>query len=261
MFDLNKEICIQCGECARVCPFTCITMENGYPVMPLKKQKHCVKCLHCAAICPTQALTFPGMPCMEIRHEGDASTIQKDMKNLIITRRSIRNFKKEIIPMATIENMIRTTDFAPSAKNQHPQRWIVVHNPDMSVKVMNLVVEWVQNKHISMEIISQLEVGKNIVTMNAPHLIYGIAPKEGTFNGYADTIIAMRDLELMMHSEGIGSCWAGYLGRITDASLEIRALLGIQEGEKVHGALAFGYPDKEIYRRLPYKEKSPIIWK
>ncbi len=261
MFQLNKDRCIQCGQCARVCPFTCITLDSGYPDMAPKKQRACVKCLHCAAICPTEAIAFPGLSCEPMVPWEPGETAFLQTKNMMLTRRSIRNFKKDPVPRSVIEEVLRTSDFAPSARNQQPQSWLVVHKPETVAKVMKLVVEWVENKHISMEILSELERQNNIVTLDAPHLLIGIGPRAGKMNPYTDTVIALRDIDLLFHSRGIGTCWAGYLANLINASLELRAYLGIPADLQVYGAMAFGYPDNETYQRLPYKGNPPVQWK
>jgi len=261
MFDVNKDTCIKCGNCAKVCPFTCISMETGYPMMIEKKEPACMKCSHCAAICPMSALTFKGRPCGPELEEGFGKNKGAALVEVIASRRSRRDFERELVPQEVIEEIVRISDFAPSAKNQHPQKWVVVHHPKTVVKVMELVEKWVRENGVSLEILSELERGNNIVTLGAPHLILGCGPKEGKINPYTDTTIALTDIDLLLHAKGFGACWAGYLTRITNASNEIKELLGIQEEYQVFGTLAFGYPKKETYFRLPFKEKSEIFWK
>lgn len=261
MFEINRDKCVKCGKCERVCPFTCITMEEEYPEMVKRKIKACVKCCHCAAICPTEALSFPNMPCKSIKIKAKTEKDYIETKELIMTRRSIRNFKKTPVPIEIIEEIIRVSDYSPSAKNLQPQSWLVVHNPEKVDKIMELIVEWVNNKHISMEILSELENNNNIVTLGAPHLLIGCGPKDSKFNHATDIAIALRDIDLLMHSKGLGACWAGYLTRMINSSAEIRALLGIGEDLNVYGALAFGFPDDESYQRLPYRKNPQIIYK
>lgn len=261
MFKINEDKCIKCGKCAEVCPFTCISMENEYPEMKEAKRQACMKCLHCAAICPTEALIFDNMPCEKSQVQNPGENTYNEMKNMLLSRRSKRNFNNNQVPEDVISEIIRISDFAPSAKNQHPQNWIVVHEQSKAARVMELVVEWVKANQVSLEIISELENGNNIVTFDAPHLILGYAPREGKINPYTDTTIALTDIDLLFHAKGIGACWAGYLTRITNASKEIKELLGIGEEMQVFGALAFGYPEGEDYLRLPYKVKSKIDWK
>ena len=112
MFQLNKDRCIQCGQCARVCPFTCITLDSGYPDMAPKKQRACVKCLHCAAICPTEAIAFPGLSCEPMVPWEPGETAFLQTKNMMLTRRSIRNFKKDPVPRSVIEEVLRKLDYA-----------------------------------------------------------------------------------------------------------------------------------------------------
>jgi ferredoxin/multimeric flavodoxin WrbA len=47
----NKDVCIQCGKCARSCPLKLITLEP-YP----KRNGVCVKCHNCIRVCPTNAI-------------------------------------------------------------------------------------------------------------------------------------------------------------------------------------------------------------
>lgn len=95
--------------------------------------------------------------------------------------------------------------------------------------------------------------------MNAPHLIFAIAPKEGAVNAYTDTTIALADVDLLLHSKSIGSCWAGYLARLTNANPKIRELIGLEDTMQIYGALTFGYPKGEEYPRLPFRNKADVI--
>jgi hypothetical protein len=51
---LNKEKCILCGECVKVCPVGAAAMSgNEYPVYDIQK---CIGCAQCIAMCPEMAL-------------------------------------------------------------------------------------------------------------------------------------------------------------------------------------------------------------
>lgn len=51
---LNKDKCIQCGECADICPSGAATMDiDNFPVYDLSK---CIGCAQCIAMCPEMAL-------------------------------------------------------------------------------------------------------------------------------------------------------------------------------------------------------------
>ena len=50
---VNKNECIGCGECQRICPADVITMADGKPRINRKK---CIKCFCCQEFCPVGAM-------------------------------------------------------------------------------------------------------------------------------------------------------------------------------------------------------------
>ncbi|GHS87868.1 ferredoxin [Synergistales bacterium] len=53
---LDKEKCVSCGSCERVCPMNCVDTKNK-----TLENDRCVLCMNCAAQCPKGALSY-GMP-------------------------------------------------------------------------------------------------------------------------------------------------------------------------------------------------------
>jgi len=60
VLEVDDELCIGCGICAKVCPNTCIFMvpyEKGKPAMiPEIDLQHCMYCGLCVDYCPPQAI-------------------------------------------------------------------------------------------------------------------------------------------------------------------------------------------------------------
>ena len=53
-FYVDKNKCISCGLCSKMCPSSCITMVKGYPVWGTK----CYQCLRCINYCPKEAIQY-----------------------------------------------------------------------------------------------------------------------------------------------------------------------------------------------------------
>lgn len=56
---VQKEECIGCAECQRICPAKVITMVNGKPRIDRKK---CIKCFCCQEFCPVGAMKVQRSP-------------------------------------------------------------------------------------------------------------------------------------------------------------------------------------------------------
>ena len=51
---LDEALCNGCGDCAAVCPTSCLEMAGRQPWMP--RPVDCVSCALCCLVCPVDAL-------------------------------------------------------------------------------------------------------------------------------------------------------------------------------------------------------------
>ena len=52
--NINKDKCIKCGECAKICPPKTMVIEKGN--FPHLKNIQCIRCWCCAEVCPKNAI-------------------------------------------------------------------------------------------------------------------------------------------------------------------------------------------------------------
>ncbi|RIV40333.1 nitroreductase family protein [Micromonospora radicis] len=64
------------------------------------------------------------------RTTADMIETARDFADLMATRRSIRHFSPEPVPLAVIEEAVRAAATAPSGANLQPWRFVVVTDPD-----------------------------------------------------------------------------------------------------------------------------------
>ena len=51
---IDKEKCIRCGECNKICPPKAMQIKKGE--FPHLKNKQCIRCWCCAEVCPQNAI-------------------------------------------------------------------------------------------------------------------------------------------------------------------------------------------------------------
>ena len=73
---VNEQRCLQCGECAEICPVAAITL-SPFPILA----DNCVLCLQCVRSCPQEAFIFNGdMVATRIAAMADHSDEEKVTK-------------------------------------------------------------------------------------------------------------------------------------------------------------------------------------
>lgn len=258
MIEVNKDVCIECMTCLTVCPFTVLEEGDGGP--QTIKGKICINCMHCGAACPTDAITYHGETTIfsdEMPVIGEEFI--DDLENHIRKRRSYRHFSEEQVPRRIIKNALELAGWAPSAKNQHPTRWIVVESQEIMDKMMELILDYVKKTGVSPEIASEMEIGNNVVMGTATSLLLAYA-SDKAISPETDTAIAMTTAELYLQAKGVGTCWAGYLKRMLNAVPGIRELLPqIPPEHSFYGAFMMGYPEGENYLHIPQRFKETDI--
>jgi nitroreductase/NAD-dependent dihydropyrimidine dehydrogenase PreA subunit len=114
----HYEHCNSCGLCVKVCKDFSIVMDNNNkPVVSNQALFGCVACGHCMAVCPTKAIEVSGRE-MSVDDLIDLSemkdkTSYDQIKNLMVGRRSIRDFKDKEIDEPIVEKIIEAASFAP----------------------------------------------------------------------------------------------------------------------------------------------------
>lgn len=260
MIRIDMEKCIGCMKCVSVCPFTVLGEKDGRP--QLREGKACLKCMHCGAACPQNAVSFDEedsvlpQPLPVLSEE-----FPQQLEQHILMRRSYRHFKPEPPEREAIRHALELASWAPSAKNQHPAKWIVIDSKEVIEKMMQYILKYVRETGTSPEIATEYEEGNNVVMGTAPMLILCYA-RNNAINSPADTAIAMTTAELILQARGIGTCWSGYLTELCNAIPQIRELLPqLPDNNSFYGAFMVGYPQNEEYLHIPQRlKREDIQW-
>ena len=259
MITIDTEKCIGCMKCVSVCPFKVFEEHGNKPIVT--QEKYCMKCLHCAATCPEKAIKLGDLPGVL---EENLPCLPPDFSSLLeshlMKRRSYRFFSEKAVEKEILNKALQISAWAPSAKNQHPTKWIVIEGTEKINEITKHILEYVKETGQSPEIMSILEKGNNVVVGNAKTLLLAYA-KKTAINASTDSAIALYGVELMLQAQGIGTCWAGYLTRLSNTIPALRAMMKLPEGCDFYGALMMGYPQDEEYIHVPNRHKlADIQW-
>lgn len=156
-----------------------------------------------------------------------------EVYDTIMDRRSIRAYKKELIPKDKIEKLLETARLAPSAANRQNWKFIVVENE----QIKNQLVSACSNQSF---------VG------TASHVIAGIGDSTQKWH-QVDLAIALEHIVLEAVELGLGTCWIGAFNEE-----DVKKILKIPQDRKVVALLTVGVPDESPAAR-PRKALEEII--
>lgn len=271
VISFDSEMCTQCGTCIEICPLELILRDaENMPYIPDEMGYACVKCGNCEAFCPEGAIS----PLFNTEHtvfdESKMSDIMPEKLGLYMReRRSIRNYKDEMVEKTTIEDILDIVRYAPSGVNNQPVHWLVVHNTEQVRKITSLTIDWMRDilssnsdhpmKPIMSGLIAAYDNGKDPICRGAPHVIIAHALADNPM-AYTDSIIALSWFELAAPAFGLGACWAGFLKIAATSCKPLIDELGLPEGHVVQYAMMFGYPKYKAHV-IPGRKPSRITWK
>lgn len=254
MMTISTELCVKCGACVSACPTRRLTMENGAPF--IHENRRCLNCMHCAAMCPRKAIHFDSVPA----YEEYIDTPEDAVLRLVTMRRSIRRFKPEAPDKEDLAWALDMAQWAPSAKNLRPTRWLVVHGKEKCDEVYRTAIRLCETEGVMPDVVAQQKKeNRNSVTCDCTAIILALEPDDSE---WADTdgVIAATTLELLLQHIGIGTCWGGYMRRLLAALPGLRESLGFPEGMHCAAALLCGIPN-ETYKNVPWRPKATVEWR
>jgi nitroreductase len=182
-----------------------------------------------------------------------------DFQELLIKRRSVRNFQKKDVPIDVVREIVREACMAPSARHTQPWKFIVINDRDMIKKLSdesknNILADMADapdSPHKPYE--AALMNERFNVFWNAPCLILIYGPNEHDFLD-CDCSLAAAYLMFSATEKGLGTCWIGLGGHIRDPQL--REEIGLTEDDRIIAPIILGYP-KSIPE--PRERKEPEV--
>jgi nitroreductase/NAD-dependent dihydropyrimidine dehydrogenase PreA subunit len=287
MIEIDSTKCNKCGFCFEECPNYVLALGEGREIQ-VRYPEQCCICGHCVAICPKDALIHKEMP-MEKFEDLPATKIPpENMRNLLLSRRSIRVFKEKPVPKELIEQLIEVGIQSGTSSNGQTENFVVLKNRKLLSELEKMVIEVLWNKgmkYLGSEIgqkLAKTKIGDEMLRQAIPYhhiiknrrennqlegMVFRNAPVvivihglRTNFMAHANCSIAARNMEIMAKTMGLGTCWVGFLSAATHlAKKKIERYLEIPDDRSIYGAIMVGYPKHEYGKIIPRKERE-VRW-
>lgn len=171
----------------------------------------------------------------------------------INTRRSTRKFKSYPIEQEKLETIIEAGRYAPSGGNSQTCHFIVVRNKKVLAKLAELAqtafskMKITEGMYKSIANSIRASLKGNYVFHYDPDTLIIVANQKDYGNNIADCACALENMMIAANELDLGSVWINQLKWLNEdeSLLEYERTLGLEENERIYGALAVGYADTE----------------
>ena len=157
--------------------------------------------------------------------------MNETMKNLL-ERRSVRGYKKDLVPEEVLNEILEAGEYAPSGMGQQGTLMVVTQNPELVAKLSKMNADVMGAK-------SDPFYGASTVIVVFADSEQGTCVENGS--------LVMGNLMLAAHNEGVGSCWIHRAKEEfeSEEGKEILRSLGIEGEYEGIGHCALGYTEGE----------------
>lgn len=148
----------------------------------------------------------------------------EELYALIRSRRSIRRYTPAAIPSATIERLLQAATWAPSAHNRQPWRFSVLHTPEVKARLAQAMGARLRADRLgdgdAPDEIAR-DVARSYARITSAPTVVVVCLSLAEMDSYSDarranaeqvmavqsTAMAVQNLLLAAHAEGLGACW------------------------------------------------------
>lgn len=264
---IDYDKCVHCGLCAKDCIAGCIEFdENNFPKTAPGGEKRCIKCQHCLTICPTGALSILD------KSPENSDPVWNDhnpdmVLNLIKSRRSFRQYKKENLSADIMNKLKNMLNWTPTGCNNHKLHFAFIDD----IEVMDDFRDTVNKKLIKIITSKPLNKiagpfarykkaflnGEDVIFRGAPHMVAVSVPVNAPC-ATIDPVIALSYFELYAQSLGVGTCWCGFGEACLQMFPDLCERLEIPQGYKAAYVMLFG-PAGAKYLRTTQPESFEVV--
>lgn len=259
MPSIKLENCTKCLKCVKDCPSDAIEIEEGIIT------NSCIHCGHCVAICPESTI-YPDADILnKLEPSGIASS---DFRQLSANIRTCRSYHKKEVSKETLQLLIDNMKHYPSASNARPTEVTTIKTAEIIerlnhrtgqtlIKSMRLPTSALMKPILKVlapkmnidrlanykkRFVEKNVPGSSLICHHAPAVMLFHAPISKFGMEKADAYIWATYTSIYANTQGLGTCFNGFITNAMDRSKSMLKEFGIPHGNRVHAALLLGHP-------------------
>lgn len=166
----------------------------------------------------------------------------------IISRRSVRKYKSDMVPDELLQQVMEAGTYAASGRGRQPSVIIAVKNKELRDRIAKLN--------------GRIWGDENFDTFYGAPVILIVAATNVNNTAVHDGTLVLSNMMLAAHSLGLASCWIHRCFQSMEDELyaEIFSSLGLEAKDYIGvGHLALGYAQGELPKAAPRKENYTFI--
>ena len=167
----------------------------------------------------------------------------QDILETIVSRRSVKSYKSQMVENDLIEKVIKAGTYAPTGKNMQSPIIIAITNKEI-------------RDRLSQEVANMRGMPQGSDPFyNAPVALVVLADKD-IFTHVYDGSVVMQNMLLEAHSLGLGACWIHWCKEVFEGKFGKSLLksLGLNDKYEGIGTCILGYPEIKPTNTLPRKD-------
>lgn len=173
----------------------------------------------------------------------------------IISRRSVKKYTEEQVPIELIEEVVKAGTYAPSGMNKQSAKIIAVTNKEMRDRLSRINLDIIIGKGMNPT------SGHSDPFYGAPVVLVVLAKKEVGTNIYDGTLV-MENMMIAAQSLGLGSCWIHRAKETfeTEEGKQILKDLGIEDEYVGIGNCILGYATSDALKPQTPRKEDFVVW-
>lgn len=292
--SLYPERCKGCGLCVSVCKDFSLVMRDGKVAKSEKAVFGCIGCGHCMAICPEQAVEVHGRcltpdDLLPLPHRSERADFAL-LKNLLLSRRSIREYRDKPVPQSLIDDILEATQTAPAGLPPSDVHVLVFNGKEKTrafaadfsrylKRMRYMSSDWFLSlmrpfwgkendrlfrgfiKPLFRSYTDEFDKGNNYINYDAPLAMYFYGTP---YSDPADPIVAATYAMLAGEAAGLGSCMLGAVHPFIQNGRKARKFRkkhGIRYKSREGLFVAFGFPRVKYQKTVKRSFAAVDYWK